>query len=106
MTTIPEKRFCPLGAECESIKDGTIHKCWWFVRVRGVDKNTGDEVDDVRCALNWLPMLLIENSSMQRSTTVAVESFRNEMVQANEVQQQILLNTVKDVKPNSKLIEG
>jgi hypothetical protein len=35
--------------------------------------------------------LLIENSQQQRSTGAAVESFRNEMVKANEVGQQVLL---------------
>ena len=59
--------------------------------------NTGEEVDDWRCAMNWLPMLLIENSGMQRATSVAVESFRNEMVKANEVNQQVLLAAIQDV---------
>ena len=36
-------------------------------------------------------MLLIENSGQQRSTGAAVESFRNEMVKANEVGQKVLL---------------
>jgi len=106
MTSIPVKRFCPLGAECESVKDDTIHRCWWFVRVRGRDMNTGEDVDENRCSMNWLPMLLIENSGMQRSTAVAVESFRNEMVEANKVNHQILLGANKDVTPDAKLIEG
>jgi hypothetical protein len=40
-------------------------------------------------------MLLIENSQQQRQTGAAVESFRNEMVKANESGQQLLLNTTK-----------
>jgi hypothetical protein len=42
-------------------------------------------------------MLLIENSQQQRQTGAAVESFRNEMVKANESSQQLLLNTTKIV---------
>jgi hypothetical protein len=38
----------------------------------------------------WLPMLLIENSMQQRSTSAAVESFRNEMASANQASQQLL----------------
>jgi len=53
--------------------------------------NTGAEVDEWACAIAWLPMLLIENSQQQRQTGAAVESFRNEMVKANEVSQQVLL---------------
>jgi len=33
-----------------------------------------------------LPVLMIENSQMQRQTGAAVESFRNEVVSANQVQ--------------------
>jgi hypothetical protein len=56
-------------------------------------------------------MLLIENSGQQRSTGAAVESFRNEMVKANENSQQLLLKTAKIAYPfidsnnQSKLIE-
>jgi len=34
---------------------------------------------------------MIENSMQQRSTSAAVESFRNETVQANQKTQQILM---------------
>ena len=67
--------------------------------------NTGEEVDDWRCAMNWLPMLLIENSGMQRATSVAAESFRNEMVKANEVNQQVLLAAIQDVPTEPKDIK-
>jgi hypothetical protein len=40
-------------------------------------------------------MLLIENSQQQRHTGAAVESFRNEMVKANESSQQVLLAAAK-----------
>ena len=45
---------------------------------------TGEPVDEWGCAVTWMPMLAIENSNQQRSTSAAVESFRNEMVKANE----------------------
>ena len=66
-------------------------QCAWFTQVRGHNPNTGKEVDEWSCAVAWLPVLLIENSQQQRSTGAAVESFRNEMVRANEVGQQVLL---------------
>lgn len=95
MNTIPVKVFCPLGAECESVKDGAIHRCAWYAKVRGKDDNTGDIIDEWRCSMNWMPMLIIENSNMQRTTAVAVEDFRNEMVKANETGQQMLLATAQ-----------
>jgi len=81
--------FCPLlKKDCIGIK------CSWFTQVRGTNPNTGQEVDEWNCAITWLPVLLIENSQQQRQTGAAVESFRNEMVKANEMGQQILLETV------------
>jgi len=58
--------------------------CSWFIQVRGTNPNTGEEVDEWGCAIAWLPILLIENSQMQRQTGAAIESFRNEVVKSNE----------------------
>ena len=68
-------KFCPLiGKDCIQTQ------CAWITQVRGVDSNTGKEVDEWGCAVTWMPMLLIENSQQQRQTGAAVESFRNESV--------------------------
>jgi hypothetical protein len=68
-------------------------KCAWFIQVRGINPNTGKEVDEWGCAISWIPTLMIDNSNLQRQTGAAVESFRNEMVRANETNQQVLLAT-------------
>ena len=60
--------------------------------MRGTNPNTGKEVDEWGCAVTWLPVLLIENSQQQRHTGAAVESFRNEMVRANEATSLLLTN--------------
>ena len=39
--------------------------------------------------------MLIENSQQQRQTGAAVESFRNEMVKANETSNQVLLRAAE-----------
>jgi len=74
---------CPLGSECEEIKDGVKYLCPWYVKVRGKHPPSEEEIDDWRCAIAWTPLLLIENSQQQRQTGAAVESFRNEMVKQN-----------------------
>lgn len=80
------------GNYCPLIKKDCIGlQCAWITQVRGHNPNTGKEVDEWACAITWLPVLLIENSQQQRSTGAAVESFRNEMVKANESSQQVLL---------------
>jgi hypothetical protein len=81
--------FCPmLGKDCIQMQ------CAWFTQVRGTNPNTGKEVDEWGCAMAWMPILMIENSQQQRQTGAAVESFRNEMVKANETSQQALLEAV------------
>jgi hypothetical protein len=72
-------KFCPLLK-----KDCIENKCAWYSHVRGFNPNTGQEVDEAACTVSWIPMLMIENSQQQRSTSAAVESFRNEMVKSNE----------------------
>ncbi len=94
---------CPLGAKCEEIKDAAIHRCVWYTKLAGTNPNTGEVMDEYGCAMTWIPVLLIENSMQQRSTSSAVESFRNEMVQSNEMNQQILLSAAT---VNQKLISN
>ena len=86
MTVLKNGSFCPLIK-----KDCVGLTCAWFTRVQGYDMNSGNQVDNYECAISWLPMLLIENSGQQRQTGAAVESFRNEMVKANEVNTQLIL---------------
>lgn len=62
------------------------HTCPFWTQVRGINPNTGQEVDDWRCAISWLPMLLIENSQQSRSAGAAVESMRNEIVKRMDQQ--------------------
>lgn len=92
--------FCPLVKK-QCIK----HECSWFMLVRGKNPQTGEDVDNWGCAISWLPVLMVENSQQQRQTGAAVESFRNEMVNANSlnlqlqaaaIQQHLLQEGVRD----------
>lgn len=68
-------KTCPLGHACDN--------CLWFTQLRGMNPQTGQEIDQQGCAIAWLPVLLVENSQMQRQTAASVDSFRNEMVGGN-----------------------
>ena len=82
--------FCPLlQKECIGLQ------CAWITQVRGNNPQTGDEVDHWDCAVKWIPMLLIENSQMQRQTGAAVESFRNEVAANRQAQPVQRLNPIK-----------
>ncbi len=82
--------FCPLIK-----KDCIQNKCAWFTQLRGNNPNTGKEIDEWGCAIAWMPILTIENSQQQRQTGAAVESFRNEMVQANASTAELISNQHK-----------
>lgn len=98
---IEPKTNCPLDNfnPCRQLE------CAWFLKIRGNNPNTGEDIDDWGCSMAWLPILTIENSQMQRQTGAAVESFRNEMVKANETSQQVLLAAATVNTPNLKVIE-
>jgi hypothetical protein len=96
------KSNCPLDNfnPCRQLE------CAWFMKLRGTNPNTGQDIDDYGCSIAWLPVLLIENSQQQRQTGAAVESFRNEMVKSNENSQRMFLATIQNANPNIKYIEG
>lgn len=80
------------GTYCPLIKGECLqNKCAWFVKLIGTNPQTGAQVDEWNCAVQWLPMLLIENAQQARSTGAAVESFRNEMSKQNGALGQALL---------------
>ena len=80
------KDNCPLNnfKKCKQLE------CAWFVQMKGTNPNDGKEVDEYACAVAWLPMLLVENAMQSRQAGAAIESFRNEMVKANESNRNIL----------------
>ena len=77
---------CPLN----NFKKCKQFKCAWFVQMKGTNTNDGKEVDEYACAIAWLPMLLVENAMQSRQSGAAIESFRNEMVKANQSNQSLL----------------
>ena len=83
-------KFCPLiGKDCIGLQ------CSWFTQVRGVNPQSGEEIDDWGCAVTWLPLMMIENSNQQRKTGAAIESFRNETVKSTMKAQEIYQEELK-----------
>lgn len=75
---IEPKANCPLNnfEPCKELE------CAWFIKVAGKNPQSEEMVEEWGCAIAWLPTLMIENSQQQRQTGAAVESFRNEMINA------------------------
>ena len=101
------KTICPiLNQECiedGAIVNGELVACKFWMDVLGSNPQTGADIKEGNCTINWIPMLLIENSKVNRETGAAVESFRNETVKANNITQKILLTTAG--MPANNLIE-
>ena len=75
---------CPATGFARSCREiVAVCDCPKFVKISGVNPNDGQPIDKFGCVDSFLPMLLVENSLMQRQTGAAVESFRNEMVKVN-----------------------
>lgn len=81
----PDQKLCPL------LKKACIkHECQWYTHIRGTHPQTGEYVDTFDCSMVVMPILMIENAQQSRQTGAAVESFRNEMVKANESSNRLL----------------
>lgn len=69
--------ICPLHKQDTS---KVCHKCPWWTRVIGKNPQSDEMIDDWRCAIALLPMLLIEGAQQTRQAGAAVETLRNELV--------------------------
>jgi hypothetical protein len=80
MAQIPhanEGAVCPL----HKVDTSTVcHKCPWWTRVIGKNPQSEEMIDDWRCAIALLPMLLIESAQQTRQAGAAIETFRNGVV--------------------------
>jgi hypothetical protein len=69
--------------------------CPKWINIMGTNPQTGETINNWKCADAWLPLLLVENSQQQHQTGAAVESFRNEMVKSNQSNLQLMLNQIE-----------
>jgi hypothetical protein len=99
---IEPKANCPL----DGFKPCRQLDCAWFLKISGKDPQSNKEIDEWGCSMAWLPIMMIENSQQQRSTGAAVESFRNEMVKANEATTRALLASNDIIENKPKLIRS
>jgi len=96
--------LCPLFKEKQ---EDVCHKCAFYTYIRGTNPNDGKEVDHWGCTIEFLPVLLIENSQQSRQTGAAVESFRNEMVKANEAQLHTMIQLAHTAQePEQKVVNN
>lgn len=95
------KVICPMmgGESCVedgSIRNGELVKCRFWVNVLGTNPQTNETINNGDCAIAWMPVLLIENSRVNRETGAAVESMRNESVTTGQHLTSALLQAARD----------
>ncbi len=90
--------YCPLlQKECIGLQ------CAWITQIRGMDPQTGEDVDEWDCAIKWLPFLMIENTKKNIESGAAVESFRNEVVQRMDQPMPVSKRTMQTINESTPL---
>jgi hypothetical protein len=80
---LPDKTImCPYTGFAKSCREGvTEHNCPKWIHIKGLDPQTGAELDKFGCADTMMHVIMLENTLMQRQTGAAVESLRNVILQ-------------------------
>ena len=90
--------YCPLlQKECIGLQ------CAWITQIRGMDPQTGEDVDEWDCAIKWLPFLMIENTKKNIESGAAVESFRNEVVQRMDQPMTVSKRTMQTINESTPI---
>ncbi len=82
---------CPINGKrcCNGVREdftaehpisGEKLKCAKWVGIRGMNPQTGQEVDNFMCTDVAFPLLLIENSQQQRQTAASVDKVANQLL--------------------------
>ncbi len=79
--------------KCPLLKKPCItHECAWWVKLRGKDPQSQQEIDQYDCAIAWNVILNIENTQSVQAVTTTLDLFRKE-TQGQQVQINETLNT-------------
>ena len=54
-------------------------KCTRWLPVTGTNPNTGEAINDSKCSDDWLPIMLMENSRLQKEAISEIEALRKEV---------------------------
>ena len=71
--------ICPLHRKDVS---KVCHLCPWYVKLRGRNPQSGQEIENWGCAIAFGPISSLEAAHQSRSTAAAVESLRNEVAKS------------------------
>ncbi|MGK0419178.1 MAG: hypothetical protein ACJARV_000059 [Candidatus Pseudothioglobus sp.] len=100
------KLTCPLGSNCEKIVDGVIERCAWYIKLSGVDVQTGKELEEVtQCAIAWQPQLSIGIQAKTVRVADTVSVLVDTVYSNTQVAGIATLNLLEERKEQAKIIE-
>lgn len=76
-------KICPELSDVKREVPCKEHRCRWYIQLHGKHPQSDQAINEWGCAVEWLPILLIENAQQTRQAGAAIESFRNAMVIQN-----------------------
>ncbi|MGZ8924411.1 MAG: hypothetical protein ACXW2E_00875 [Nitrososphaeraceae archaeon] len=92
---------CPFGHTCEKhiVDDnGQIietNRCRLYIKLAGQNPQTGEQMDEWNCSIPWSVIMLVENANTNRGQTAALESFRNEAVQGQQIFNTLIAQSIQ-----------
>jgi len=86
---------CPLGSQCEEIKNNEMNRCAWYTKLVGKDPQTQKDIEEWRCAVSWLPLMNVEVAQTNRAQTDAIVSMRDETCQRQDVFNAIAMKNIQ-----------
>jgi len=97
---------CPFGSKCEEVKNNEMHRCRFFIQIRGKDPQSEEIFDKWDCAFSLLPIIMIENAQTNRGQTQALESFRNEVIRGQKEFNSLFMAGLEKRKEDLVLLEN
>lgn len=81
MVDLPDKEVgCHRTGFAQGCRDLVVSgRCRRWMQIQGANPNTGEPLNRYDCVDNWTPLLLIENSQMQRQTGASCDKVANEV---------------------------
>lgn len=93
------EKTCPLHqAPCLE------HGCRWYIQLLGTHPQTGESLAKFGCAVEFLPVLLIETAKETRQAAAAIESARNAAREDQRAQSAVLLELANAVARGERLL--
>lgn len=81
-------------------------QCRKWVKIDGLNPNTGEPMHKFDCVDAIMPFLMIENSQQQRQTGAAVESFRNKVLEMNVAGVSVVNELLNNMATHASRVEN